>query len=74
MKTSKIVVKSGCSESICDGERKFCFEIKEECKGSCVTIIMWSILVQKCTNILIFYILEYGAEYGAECSAESCAK
>ena len=33
-----------------------------------------SIVVQKGTNILIFYIFEYGAEYGAECSAESGAK
>ena len=33
-----------------------------------------SIVVQKGTNILIFYIFEYGAEYGAECSAESDAK
>ena len=27
-------------------------------------------VAQKGTNILIFYIFEYGAEYGAECSAE----
>ena len=33
-----------------------------------------SIVVQKGTNILIFYIFEYGAEYDAECSAESDAK
>ena len=33
-----------------------------------------SIVCQKVTNILIFYIFEYGAEYGAECSAESDAK
>ena len=43
-------------------------------KGSCAKIIVWSIVVQKGTNILFFYILEYGAEFGAECSAESGAK
>ena len=41
---------------------------------SCVKIILWSIVVQKGTNTVIFYIFEYGAEYGAECSAESGAK
>ena len=56
------------SKSICNGERNF-FKIKEECKVSCVKIV-----TQKGTNILIFYIFEYGAEYGAECSAESGAK
>ena len=40
----------------------------------CVKLILWSIVAQKGTNILIFYIFEYGAEYGAECSAESGAK
>ena len=44
------------------------------CKESCVKIFLWSIVAQKGTNILIFYIFEYGAEYGAECSAESGAK
>ena len=37
-------------------------------------LILLSIVCQKGTNILIFYIFEYGAEYGAECSAESDAK
>ena len=40
----------------------------------CVKLIVWSIVAQKGTNILFFYILEYGAEYVAECSAESGAK
>ena len=40
----------------------------------CVKIFLWSIVAQKGTNILIFYIFEYGAEYGAECSAEFGAK
>ena len=44
------------------------------CKVSCIKIFLWSIVAQKCTNILIFYIFEYGAEYGGECSAESGAK
>ena len=55
-------------------ERAIFFEMKEECKVSCVEIIVCSIVVQQGTNILIFYIFEYGAEYGAECSAESSAK
>ena len=33
-----------------------------------------SIVAQKGTNILIFYIFVYGAKYGAECSAESGVK
>ena len=32
----------------------------------CVKLILWSIVSQKGTNILIFHIFEYGAEYGAE--------
>ena len=43
--------------------------MKEECKVSCVKIVVWSIVAQKGTNILVFYIFEYGAE----CSAESGA-
>ena len=31
---------------------------------------MWSIVAQKGTNILIFYIFEYGPEYGAESGAK----
>ena len=46
------------------------FEMKEECKVSCVKLVVWSIVAQKGTNILIFYIFEYGTE----CSAESGAK
>ena len=45
-----------------------------ECKVFCVKLILWSIIAQKGTNLLIFYIFEYGAEYDAECSAESGAK
>ena len=52
----------------------FFFEMKEECEVFCVKLILWSIVAQKGTNILIFYIFEYGAEYGAECSAEYGAK
>ena len=48
--------------------------MKEECKVSSVKVILWSIVFQGHTNILTFYILEYGAEYSAECSAESGAK
>ena len=61
-------------KSICDGEGNFFFEIKEGCKVSCGKIFLWSIVAQKGTNILIFYIFEYGAEYGAECRVESSAK
>ena len=61
-------------KSICDGEHELLFEMNEVCKVSCVKIFLWSIVAQKGTNILIFYIFEYGAEYGAECSAESRAK
>ena len=49
-------------------------EMKKECEVFCVKMILWSIVAQKDTNILIFYIFEYGAESGAECSAESGAK
>ena len=62
------------SKSICDAEHKIFLEMKEECEVFCVKLILWSIVAQKGTNILIFYIFEYGAEYGAECSAESGAK
>ena len=74
MKTSKNRVKSGFSKRFCDGEHTFFSEMKEECEVFCVKLILWSIVVQKGTNILIFYIFEYGAEYGGECSAESVAK
>ena len=52
----------------------FFFEIKKLCKLSYIKIFLLSIVAQKDTNTLIFYIFEYGAEYGAECSAESGAK
>ena len=58
------------SKSICDRQHNFFLEMKEECKVFCVKLVLWSIVAQKCTNILIFYIFEYGAE----CSAESGAK
>ena len=61
------------SKSLCDGERIF-FEMNKECKVSCLKLVAWSIVAQKSTNVLIFYIFEYGAEYGAECSAEYGAK
>ena len=48
--------------------------MKKECEMFCVKLILCSIVSQKGTNILIFYIFQYGAEYGAECSAESGAK
>ena len=44
--------------------------MKEECKVSCVKLVVWSIVAQKGTNILIFYISEYGAEFGAESGAK----
>ena len=62
------------SKSICDGEHKFFLEMKEQCKVFCVKLVLWSVFAQIGTNILIFYIFEFGAEYGAECSAESGAK
>ena len=62
------------SKSICDVEPKLFLEMKEECKVFFVRLVLWSIVTQKGTNILIFYIFVYGTEYGAECSAESGAK
>ena len=62
------------SKSICDGEHNFFLGMKDECKVFCVKLVLWSIVAQKGTNILIFYIFESGAEYGAQCSAESGAK
>ena len=52
---------------------KIFLELKEECKAFCVKLFLWSIVAQKGTNILTFYIFESGAEYRAECSAESGA-
>ena len=62
--------KLDVSKSICDGECKTFFEIREVCKVSCVKIFLWSVVVQEGTNILFFNIFGYGAE----CSAESGAK
>ena len=62
------------SKSICNGEHTVSLEMKEECKMVCVKLIFWSIVPRKGTNILIFYIFEYGAEYGAKFSGESGAK
>ena len=45
-------------------------EINEECKVSCVKLVLRSIVSQKGTNTLIFYIFEYGAEYDAESGAK----
>ena len=39
-----------------------------------VKLILLSIVAQKGTNILIFYIFELCAENGAECSAKSDGK
>ena len=44
--------------------------MKEECKLSCIKLVVWSIVPQKGTDTLIFYIFESGAE----CSPESGAK
>ena len=45
---------------------------------SCVKLVVWPVVAQEGTNIIIFHILEYGveygAEYGAECGTESGAK
>ena len=43
------------------------FEVKVECRVSCVKLVVWSIVAQKGTDILIFYIFQYDAEYGSEC-------
>ena len=51
-------------------KHKLIFEIKEECKVSCVKIFLWSAVAQKGTNILFFYIFQYGAEYSAEFGAK----
>ena len=48
--------------------------MKKECKVFCVKLVLWSIVAQKGTSIIILYIFEYGTEYGAECSAESGAE
>ena len=50
------------------------FGMKEECKVSCVKIIVWLIVVKEGINTLDFYIFHYGAEYGAECSDQSGTK
>ena len=62
------------SKRFCDGRYTVFLEMKEECEMFCVKLILWSIVPQKGTNILIFYIFEYGAEYSAECSGESGGK
>ena len=54
------------SKSICDGEHNIFLEMKEEWEVFCVKSILCSIVAQKGTNILIFYIFECGTEYGAE--------
>ena len=54
------------SKSICDGKHNFFLEMKDECGVFCVKLILWSTVAQKGTNILIFYIFEYGAECGAK--------
>ena len=46
------------------------FVIKEACKVSYAEIILWSIVVQEGTNLLNFYIFEYGAESSGESDAK----
>ena len=41
---------------------------------SCVKLVVWPVVAQEGTNIIIFHILEYGVEHGAECGTESGAK
>ena len=36
----------------------FFLDMKDVCKMSCVKLAVWSIVTQKGTNILLFYILE----------------
>ena len=62
------------SKRFYDGEHKCFLGMKGECEVFCVKLILWSIVAQKGTDILIFRIFEYGAESGAECSAESGVK
>ena len=62
------------SKNFCNGECKYFDRMKEKCRVFCVKLVVWSVVAQKGTNILIFYIFEYGAEYGLECSGESGAK
>ena len=54
------------SKNICDGECESLFEMKEECKVTCVKLVVWLVVAQKVTNILICNIFEYGAECSAE--------
>ena len=41
---------------------------------SFVNLFVWSIVAEKTTNILIFYICNYGGEYGAESNTEHGGK
>ena len=63
-------LKSGFLKASAMESLIFLFEMKEECKWSCIKLVVWSIVPQKGTDILIFYIFESGAE----CSPESGAK
>ena len=74
MKTSKNGVERGCFRKHLRWRAQFFWEMKEECKAFCVKLVLRSIVTQKGTNILNFYIFDTGAEYRAECSAESGAK
>ena len=67
-------LKVDVSKRFYDGEHTFFLEMKVQCKVLCVKLVLSSIVAQKGTDILIFYIFESGAEYGAECSAECGAK
>ena len=55
-----------CLKSSAMESPNFFLEMAEECEVFCVKLILWSIVAQKGTNILIFYIFEYGAESGAK--------
>ena len=66
--------KVDVSNNMCHEERKCFFEMKTGYKASCLKIMVWSIVVKENTNVLTFYIFEYGVAYGAECSAEFGAK
>ena len=62
------------SKRFCDREHNFFLKMKEECEVFCIKLILLSIVAQKGTDILIFYILGYCAESGAECSTGSGTK
>ena len=66
MKTSENVKKWMFLKASAMEDANSFYEMKEECRMSCVKLFVWSIVAQKNTKILIFYIFEYGAESGAK--------